>query len=207
MANGLITADGVYREGKAAFLTVDGIYRKVTAGFRTVGGVYEQVWSSGVRWNKYECTRISKKTYEDSAVNIGETDGHSTIGVAGTNLYKNYWWGTEETGYVVRNPVTVTRDNPSEGQWKYWDGSTTHNGTMHQAIYQVSSVDPDTYEYVSKIVATAKSTTSYSYDKGDLVGTVEAPEGEYPEALTYVTGNSSRTIMKDGNTYYWYELA
>lgn len=207
MANGFLTVDGKYRKGESAFLTVNGVYREIEKGFRTVNGVYERIMSSIVTWNKYACTRNStnERTYR-TRTNSRTTRtiyfGSEAQIESKYTLYRSYSW-TSSSGYVPKEPKGFYIENAGDAMGYY---ITTTSGE-YEYLWEVTSATNGSENVTLTRIGTASYTTEtvYSYSRGNLIGTVEAPEGEYPDNLTYVTDYSTGTILSDGSTYYWYE--
>lgn len=192
------------------------VYKRVNGVAHEVKKVYAKdsnsiarlAFSTMVKWNKYACTRstVTTTTYTRDDANAG-TSGYVYKNVASTDsvqAYTGWSWGSSITGFRGSGQTTVSVPNLNN-QTYYMVNSTTV-GTW----WSVRNSD-GTYNYSHEIIAsaTSESKTSYSYTKGDLIGTVEASEGEYPEDLTHVSGSvtDSYIILRSGSTYYYYTKA
>ena len=191
--------NGVYRKVTKKYDPVEGVYRKVTKAFDPVDGVYRQYFSSGVPWKKYNCTKGSNQVSEYVL-------GAAVTTSSGTNVNKEYQGYTsytfdkaKGTVYASGSQQIVYPGNPGTVYKDYISGKSIY-------VYKITYYGQYT---VSTRTVETKTSTVTTYTVGAAVGTVYAPEGEYPDAesgYTYVTVSNGYTIMKDPSTgkYYAY---
>ena len=205
MGNGFVTVGGVHRKGTEAFITVGGVYRKCKKGFRTVNGVYEQVWSSGIPWNKYACTRTQTGYEIDAELNPGTQSFFPTP--CNTYTVDTGYEFSKSKGYYSTGTKTVAAADLLNQLWV---------GSNGRYVLKCTSLSPTEYnadgsiaKYICRRNYVANASYTYSYSKGSLIGTVEADEGAYPEDFDYVTGavDGDYIILQDGNNFYYYTKA
>lgn len=152
----------------------------------------------GVRWVKYNCT---KKT---------NTTGSHYLGVQNT---VSQGWDDDEyfqglSSYTFNQTAgTVYASGDQSFTDKNHPGVVYEDDGSGKTIYGYS-VRSDGFWHIFRRDVKYETTTTTTYTRDGLVGTVRAAEGEYPDAkkgYTYVTVYDGLTIMEDGaGNYYAY---
>ena len=195
--------DGVYRKVTKKYDPVDGVYRKVTKAFDQVDGVYRQYFSSGVPWKKYNCSSSTKQVSEYVLGAAVTTSSGTDTSKHFTGLMSYIFNKAEGTVYASGNSMEIQVKAPGTVY-----SNNQNIGMYGKSIFVYKITAAGKYTISTRTVETKTSTVT-TYTVGSMVGTVRAPEGEYPDtesSYTYVTVSNGYTIMKDPSTgkYYAY---
>lgn len=184
-----VTVGAIHKLAKKAFFTgEDLLHHKVKKAFLTKDGVHRLVYSSGIKWAKYNCEVESGDYYLNSDNSlIGTT--HLMKTNIGDEVYGGYEFSPSE-GFVGIDPITVESEDDAIGRY---------------------IVEP--YEVYLIIdmwhTETADMCGQYndSYSQGSILyGTLEAEEGELPENGVIVDGSPTDKycVLEINGAYYYY---
>lgn len=154
----------------------------------------------GVRWDKYECSKNSRKEYDYSEtpwelISSGAVDqGDSMYG------WPKYSFARVGSAYhYVTSGQQVTITAPATGTVYRSYGTRVEKEVWYESA---GGLVGELYE---RTISTITSWEEY-YDIGNRICSVRAAEGEYPDAkngYTYVERVDGYTIMKDGDGNYF----
>ena len=184
-----VTEKGKSQVAKKLFITDENLkHRKGKKAFLTVNGVHRLVYSSGIKWAKYNC-EVESGDYSLNSDNslIGTT--HLMKTNIGDEVYGGYEFSRSE-GFVGIDPITVESEDDAIGRY---------------------IVEPNKVYLIIDMwnTETADMCGRYndSYSQGSILyGTVEAEEGELPESGVLVDGSATGDycVLKINDNYYYY---
>jgi hypothetical protein len=201
-----VTKDGVHKIGKKLFLTDENhVHRKAKKAFLTKDGVHRLVFSSGVKWVKWECYDYVRiwLLYTENSENVGDTTTES-LGVESV-VYGDYsFW--QYGGYEGKGSMYKVGD--SEGNITDW--IVGYYIVYPTAVYKITSLDNEDGDVTCEIVASCEEeeheSTEY-YQGSSAYGVFEAEEDELPEEGSLVdgspTGEYCVLYCEDGHYYYY----
>lgn len=154
----------------------------------------------GVRWDKYECSKNSRKEYDYSEtawdlISAGVVDqGDSMTG------WTSYTFGRVSNTYqYLTNGSKVTITAPATGTVYRPYGTYVEKEVWYESAGGLAG------ELYKKTISTITSWEEY-YDIGNRICSVRAAEGEYPDAkkgYTFVGTEDGYTIMHDSDGNYF----
>lgn len=163
------------------------------------------VAASGVRWFKYECEaeeeRRDSPIISDWECIVDEAGLNAGVTITGRTGW--YYGGGAYTGYldVDGSEITISASNPGTVYQVNSDGTV-----LTQCTIEVHSDGAWYWEYRKTLTHNYYWVTIYPH--GNLIGTIRAKDGEYPEesnGYAYVDIYSGHTIMEDsGGRYFSY---
>ena len=175
-----VTDNGIHKIGKKLFLTDENlVHRKVKKAFLTKDGVHRTVFSSGVKWVKWECYVNVRRwsIFTEISENVGDTITDSLN--VDSVIYRDYsFWqygGYEGEGsrYRVGN---------SDGEITDW--IVGYYIVTPTAVYLITSLDSADGDVTCEIVASCEEEQheETEYYRGSIsYDVIEVEEGKLPE--------------------------
>ncbi len=205
------SVNGVARKVTKMYDDVNGVARAITKAYDGVNGVARLYFSSGVAWRKYSCDVISG-FYEEMGSSPYDSTAYFIYGASYIIYHDcNFDSGSGYSGnsYTVYQP---TQEDTLSSVQALFSGRYLYVGSTY-ATY-VSNVDSITTG--ENGLSFSFSGTQYNADfhpptyiKGSTsYGTVNSPEGEFPEEGRLIEGSvaDGYCVLLIGSTYYYYVL-
>ena len=202
------TKDGKHKIVKKVFITgEDLLHHKIKKIFRTTNGLHRIVYSSGVKWSKYDCresTEVTgyKQVNSTSLWSVGDTDTRRYYRL---NYCDGYYFSSAQgfvgTGYHV---ATDASEVPSSGYtvgdeiaWQMISCTPIDNGG--------STIAEVTWECIGLCIADKETV----YVQGETsYGTLEVEEGMLPEEGLLIEGSyaAGYCVRYLNDDYFYYVL-
>lgn len=185
-----IGVNGVARKVVQPYIGVANVARKETKEYIGVNGVARLCYQSGIAWLKYNCDYEDNDSYEIVAV------GHGTIHYDNDESYNVFTdIFIDDSGQLVCTGSTIRSGDDLDG---YYDGYD------YLSLVEVK-VDRTLYNYTHYSVRTIEGDSYWKL--GSLVGTVNAPDGAYPDSdkgyvhwSDFEEDGLTYTVMRDPST-------
>jgi hypothetical protein len=181
--------------------------RKIKKLFRTVNGIFQLIYSSGVIWEKYNCSTIEVPTSYTQVSSSGKWsigDTQTTI-YSSLSYYTGYYFSSSD-GFVGTGYDTAD-------SWEELPSSFYL--LSNEIVWKMLSCTPiedwtsASVEVTWECVGLCEAETETVYEQGStLYGTIEAEEGALPEDGTLIEGSieDGYYVLEISGTYFYYVL-